>query len=575
MKKLTLLLVVLLMALPLASTGAQVATPDLTALAAHAPSDTVVFTAMRTDQAFIDTLDGYAAALTSNPDIGMNLGLPPGLDVTAGLDMIAEAAGWEGSFAENTAPWLGDTAVFAWVLDQYYRENPGDIYELNLDDVLQPILIVETTDADAAATLLIPTFEEAEGIEASEIDIMGETATVYIRYPDDEGGDEPDEFDITVIFREDHFVFGTYSAMQSFLTADASLADNADFQETLALLPLDSYNAFGYGNQPAAVEIYNDAIEAGSTFLELERDTYAEAGSVVGGAVIQEGDAFTLDFAINGRGGEANLNLVNVGAVDFAFAENITTRFPLVIHATNLAGIVDATFETAGEIDESAAEARAEASEELEAEIGLTLDDVFGWMTADFALILGPSAQASDASSMMDYVSALPVEFGLLIDAAPDRDAAVAVVDAVETYTQAELDALADAAEVTLTREGARRTYTAIDNTGNVPFPVEIQFGLVDNLFVLGTPGTTRPGDPLTSSETFGAAGATLLPNPSSVYYIDFSPLGAVIEPLQDLDPAIVTTKGVLETLEYATISTAVDDSGNGFVRGVLDLRSE
>ena len=570
LQKITMFLTVLLLTLATFGTSAQVATADLTILAdLFTAEDTYIFASIRADDDFVATLDGYAAQIGAETDL-----YGEELDLSTALDQAVTEAQLGDDFETAIRPWLGDTVGLGFMLSPF--ADPENLE--NLSSELLPTFAAELADVEAGQAALVSLFTNQEGREPTEGTIGDFTTFTFIF--DQESG-EPRASDIMLAFTDDAVLVGQYAQISVLvMEGKTPLTAYEDFNTTVGLLTEDAYNVLSYGNQPLAATALDATLEnlAEDSFrreqLETEREFYQNTGSFVVGARIEEERIFNIEVAVNGRGGETLFSVLDTGAVDFAFAENITTRFPLVIHLTNLAGFIDESIVAANEINEDSGEAVDQANEASRTAIGLSLEEIYGWMVNDYAIVFGPSVQASDASGINDYITDLPLEFGILIDPSADEATAVRVVDAVETVMREQLAPAAEGtAEFTIEREGDLITVTAIDQTGNVPFPLSVNFGLTGGAFVLATPGVLMEGTPLPEGETFQAAAGTLVVDPTSVFYIDFKPLVPFLRPLAPLDPSVGTSVSVLDLLDFATISSTIGADGNGYAKAVIAFK--
>jgi len=575
------LLAMVVLCLPLAS--AQVDTDDLTTLANEFPTEeAVLFASIRTDDAFIQQLDGLFAPFYPYAD-----DLPPDFTLQMGLDLALEEAEIDGTFDEVIRPWLGDTVGLAAFVNPAAFE--GDTTFLSVETVfddLLPAIAVQITDKDEAIAFL-EMLMEAEG-ETADITERGDY-TVYV------------VDDVAIAFSDDTALLYPADEFETdLLSGDfATIADDAIFDTTLASMPQDAYNALIYANTPVILSVFErvaaepeafGAEEAQETIAFFEQFGF---GGVAGGAVILEGDTFTIDTVIVDAADY--LSAADLGTIDPAFAGLIPATTPFVIHGTNLAASYQAALDVVEQLGddtdvEELNQGLAEVDQVLQAQVGLNLEDIVGWMSNDYALTLSLSDTALNSSSIFGLIGANPAELGVLIDASADPAAAVAVVDAVEELLDGPLLGAAlqqteePIVDVSLEREGDVLTATVSDETGQVPFPVELRVGVEDDVFYIGTPGlanaVTAGDGGLASTDALQDALGVFLPEPYSAYFIsvdNLTPLVGIAESFadeEDMDD-IETAAELLSLFRHLTISQAVDAENNALVRATITLSDE
>lgn len=140
MKKLLLLLLALLLSAP-----AVIAAPtaDLVALARYAPSDSLAFAAIRTDDAYLQTLDSLFTTVAAKLPSGI---VPPGIALQPLLNLAAQQITGQ-DFATGIRTWLGDTAALAVLSPNPDSRN----FQLGL---LAAISITDRAAAEAFVTKL-------------------------------------------------------------------------------------------------------------------------------------------------------------------------------------------------------------------------------------------------------------------------------------------------------------------------------------------------------------------------------------------------------------------------------------
>lgn len=574
------LTLVSVLSLSVVGVSAQVASTDLTALAAEFPEDAVFFASIRTDDAFIDELDALLAPFYPYAE-----DLPPGFTLRDGLDLALIESELGLDFERSVRPWLGNTAAAAAFVDPNTLADTEFLTTDRVFDNLEAIIAVEITDRAAAETF----FNNA--IEAQDADIEATQRGAYTYY------EIP--FGPVIAIDDDTLLFGEEFIMveTGVLAGDfASLSSSGDLSNTLALLPQSDYNAALYVNVPeiqsviqTVADTSTDLFGASDAEESLAALNVLELGSGVVGFTVLDGRTLTVDLAL--QNGAALIQEAQIGSVDPNFAAQIPAATPLVLHGTNLNGILQGALDTISELGtetdaQELEEGITELNDTLQAEVGLTLEDIIGWMVNDYALLLRPSDSALNATSIFGLLGDNPLDGGILIDASADPAAAVRLVDVIEkiitgeladTITQEEEDVTID-----LAREGDILTVTV--TSGELPFPVEVQVGVSNDVFFIGTPGIASSilaGDGgLGSTSNFEGALSLTLPDTYSLYYADFDNLAPVVEILEsvaeDEDAADIALLGELLALfDHATLSQSLDTDGNAFTRATITLAGE
>jgi hypothetical protein len=591
--------IVLLLAVVLAVSAlpmAVSATPinELNALASYFPEDTPIFFSFRTDDAFLDELDGLYSTLSSKLP-----GVVPPFDLNSTLDLGVSQIVPGGTFADNIRPWLGDTAAFA-VLS---LEKQTDADTTN-DEEGEFVLALAITDRAAAEDFLVNTFNQ-QNVEFEQE--SGDGFTLFTPQ------NEVDVFanESAVIIRDDVALIGTLAEINLVNEGvSAALADSADFAATLDLLPEDDYNLIGYFNLADAL---SDAIVNSPDAVMMDMGFFTSLTQAVGtqavGGTILDGRSLVLD-TVQRLGDVAllessGLQIADLGAVDPAFAVHIPGNAPFVAHGTNLKTLVETTLNNLRQTIVKAAEASPEddSSELEEMDEGINefnrvfteatgLDfeqDVIGWMTGDFAAFLRLSPQLADGRlTTAKLTQTFPVDFGIAIENT-DGAAAQRTVEGLTQGLQYAIEQ-ADPSETTnveVSQEtigGADVTVITLlpSDTSGMPYSLDILMGANEEVFAMGTRAAVTaildPSNSLADEPAFAEAAAYLLADASSVFFLNPSPL----LPLADLAGEFASpdeaeaqqniARAGINLFSSATISQSTDDNGNTIGRFVLTL---
>lgn len=536
----------------------------LTRLADYYPADTVLFFASRTDGDFIATLETVTDKISG--------ALPAGSipDLSDSLDMAAQQIDPEGDFESVFGPWLGDTMAFG-------------IPEFNMRGSDQPVIVaLEITDADAAEAFL----ESSGALETYSRD---EEDGYTLFSPMNRQAGQP-----FVILRDDIALLSINAdIVATGGLQDSPLSANDAFISTVNQLPASEYNMVFYNDYGQLVSammptLMDNSISGSMPPLpDFYSDVFDALGPQAYGATIIDGRSLTLDFVATFTDTSVfdqfgGISTEGMEPVDPAFARFIPSGTPLVIQVNgadrtyaaqmeSLNAMFDSFMEQ-GVLDEDDLQEFKQGVFALETGIrgvtGLEPGEIFDWMTGDLAIYLGLSPRASDASSIMDIMGDLPVDFAVTLEAT-DPAAASAVVEGLA-------NGLADlpAEGLSVSREdvnGANALVFSFAGQG-VPFPIELLVAANDDIFTFGTRRyvsfALNPGEGLDTDPAYLESVGTLLPDSASILYLS----GAGLQPLADImmladdsrstERDAETLSAVLDLISSASISTNILDEG-------------
>lgn len=573
MKKL-LILVVLLMAAVSVMPAAATPVDELTELAAYFPEDTPIFFTLRTDTAYIETVDDLLARIVDAVP-----GMPP-VSLTQELDRMAEEAS-DGSFAEVFGPWLGDKASFG-LID--LAATADDDRE---NDIGAFLLVVEITDRDAAVEYLLSvTDDDYEMVEDGDFTVFQPVV--------DPSDDDDDPMPPIAVGDDVIFVGGIETAMAGM--PDPALSGSDAFVTALDSLPGDDYNILGIINSEALAEFAASEIPADSpdaaTLASLQ-----SLDQIALGFTLLDNRSLTIDFAVGVNTGVLSevtgVTEFAMTPIDMSFADHIPAGTPIVIIGNNLR----ATYENAlTSLSSLAAMEGEEGQDEFDKGLqqvtfmlrgltGLDLEeDVLRWMTGEYALYLGLSPAVAEADNLFAALAdGLPVNFGLLIDASADPDAAADVVAGIiqaVDFAAAQAD---ETTEIDITDETIGGTEASVITiTGQtMPFPIELLVASNDEVFVFGTRSSVRaalaPDGGLSSEASFEEALRYALPDSTAFAYL----AGEGLQPLANIAAMAGGSEGEMQAemlrsvfglISSASISSTVSDDGLQVQRWVLTL---
>lgn len=322
MKKLTLLFLLLVLALTAFALPASAAAPeDLTMLADVAPEGTPSFIAIRTDDGYIEALDGLLARVAEVvPDLR-------GFTISDLLDTVAlNIPGFTGDFDENVRPWLGDSAAAFTLTFDPLMTGEGNM--------AGGVLVISVTDAAAAEvfldTLLARDLENAELLKEETEDgiLYGNTR-------------EPGVFLLT----ESLLIIAERRDIPALVLPgeDApSLADSEVFQNALESLPGDDYNIIAYNDSR---EIVGQALAmvqeelAGQLPFELDMTMWGDfLGVNIAGFTILNGRTLTIDAVTVADAAPEALAPLSGGTVNLDFLDNVPNSAALLIAGEGFGG---------------------------------------------------------------------------------------------------------------------------------------------------------------------------------------------------------------------------------------------
>ncbi len=281
--RLTLLLLILA-ALSLsvsAQDAAENAAPDINALAAYLPADTLAYLSIRTDDAYIDAIESLLNKTTDT--FGGE-----SIDIRAEIDAALQPADF--TYADDIRSWLGDSAALA------IFNSPG----LIANGPEQFASLFAITDRDAAET-----FVSAVLSQLSREEIPAAATPNSLQY------DLPGMDGISILITDDFLAITTEpELLLSIADSDSAetLLGTGDFitASSTDLAPAP-YNVFGYINPSPALQALAPAAQAllgNNDLVEIDVDELlAAVGPLAFGLTIIDGRALVADFiAISGEG---------------------------------------------------------------------------------------------------------------------------------------------------------------------------------------------------------------------------------------------------------------------------------
>ncbi len=563
MKKLMIIILALLLVLPLMT---MAATPidELTELADYAPADAWFFAVIRTDDGYIESLDGVLGNILAKFPEDM---VPPGISFVQILDEPVRGFTdkFNDTFVDAIRPWLGDRAAVI---------VPG---VEALDAPSSPLTyVIQVTDRDAAAAFLDSVLvAEDGGFSYYEVAETEDGALLYT---------SEYSIDPHVLLMDDVLLIGDLSRGIGALVMPgedaARLSSTEAFADAIAALPEDDYNIFGYVNGEPIVDVLGSF--AGEV-PELATLDLAEVGPMVGqfafGFTVLEGRTLVIDIANTG-----DINTAEDG-IDLGLLESVPAGSALVIEGSGIGGTFQLLLDSLVMLDETLVEQGILPIEELgpfsnlgpaqlaafirlslEGTYQIDLQETLEWMNGDFLIFAGVSEDEN--SPLFGYAP----ELGMIMS----TDNPEATAEFVANY----MEIVANVYAPTTFEDGIG--VIPLGAFFSMPEVAELIVTSNDNFFAMGTSNSIKfaldpSGPDVTSTDAYAYESGFFLDNTDLLFYVAVEPLRAValdlieqgIIPIPERDMEAVI--GLLDVLDSASITSTRGD-GSSAVRLTLTL---
>ncbi|QPC83892.1 hypothetical protein G4Y79_05805 [Phototrophicus methaneseepsis] len=591
MRKMALLATMLI--LLLAGTTQARDKDTLTSLARYYADDTAIYLSARTDEDFAPVLTDLVDRLR----LFFPKDVPP-ITAEALLNMFAQQTAG-GTFEATYGTWVGDSAAFGLTLDVDYMMA-------SMNDMPPFFISVAITDRDAAMAFLDEQVSHDESGELIGYSLIEEGGlTIYLA---DESEDATYAVGDDVLFITPDVELLPREAVEN------PLAAQADFNETVALLPNEAYNILAYIDSGAVNRFSQDLSTA---VLAAENTTNSgmpgmlqQLSNVQGvqawGFVVLDGDTLTMDLATNITDttlyDEAGISLTTLPALDTAFTTHIPSNALMVAQSSDFGPTVQMSLENlrrfSAFLDENgglmsliAVPREMMQPEEIVAMESFSLNSLIGMLNTGFAGLTGLNLERDVLpvlnGDVVAYLRVLPVEdfeapilpdFGLMFQTDNAEGATMlvdALVDASAAYgTDFSVEAYGDA--------GAALNMPLIGESMGTRHPnLDLLFGADNGVFSFGTRPAVEAAlsteDNITSTAAYQAAQAYFLPNSGVLLYIDIAPLGELIDELIasgeiPLTAEVEQARTAISLLESATGTVTSIDPTSTIARFTLTL---
>lgn len=537
MRRLLLIGLTILLVSVFALPAAAIPTSDLASMASYYPANAVFYVGFRTDQAFIDTLDGVISRVEQIGDPSAN-----GSNLLEGLDEAAQTltSNPSATFLETFRPLLGNIGAVG-TTDAFplIDEDPTN------DDKAGIGVALQITDR-AGVTALLQDMISAN--DANAMFVVESTDTADTIVPSDSN-----QMPVPYYFYvgNDVLLVGNTDAVLNSVSLTNTLAGSEDFNSTISQLPNGDYNIAAYlaigpiaRAQITSLEAMTadmPELDAQMAQLDALSGVYDSINGVAIGFVILEEVHFTMDFyaSIDSSAYLEQLGIspdVLAGFTPFdpAFASRLPADAAAVILSSNLGANIDNSLSTNLQM---MGDMQGMGAEELEAALnqinfvlrgatGLTLDEITASLNGQFALGLSINPEALMAGMMGGGESTADLfGFGLVFE---NVDGGVQpLYDGIAQAVQQFLP-MAEESGITLealdVQGGSGWTITIPPQTTDLSYPLLIQMAVNDSVFVLGTPDYVTQAlsadGGLAADASFQSSLSTSLPGAPAFLYL-------------------------------------------------------
>jgi hypothetical protein len=519
---------------------------DLTSLAAFYPADTVLFAAVRSDDAYLETLNAAISRIQRRVDA-------PVSTIQDAINDALDPAGL--TFEEHIRPWLGDSIA---------------VGVRNLDSRFGAQLMITLAVADPDMLMV---WLETAGIEM-------EDAEEFVEF----------ELEDAVLRLYDGALVVSQSAdlLNEFAEGER-LNDSEDFTATLALLPESDYNIVAYVQTSEIMEVLQAQMEAnGDETADMINmlGGFGASGSQALGFTVLDGNNFVIDIAAHAAADAQPA--ADSAPLDLDFAARVPANTLLYIQDTNFGEDLRRTINLFALVVELGIDQQVASSvgEEVPPFIAnMDRNDVRAFINLAFAGFTGLNLEN-------DVLANLNGNIGMYIGVMPTADGIVPEAGVVAEMDGAASERIFNSLQDALTQYEA--DFSVDGNVLTLPLPTpdglesagedlmfDLTLGYNDEVFAIGTASAVNfsldPGDAsLASQAEFIAAQDTFLADAETLLYANIAPLARFID--DEVSPEASQYGNdalkILSLFESASISSLVDDDGASLARAVITMRS-
>lgn len=273
-RSLFILMLVSLLIVAVAPISAQDSTADPRTLAQYLPADTFAYIGIRTDQAYLETIN----AVISQVAAATGEDVPEGGALGMFAEQIETATEGQFTYESGIRAWLGNSAAIAVVNFPQLMTNPN-----------AALFLVEVKDPQPLRELLASRFINFEDDATIE---EGDGFTYY---------KNESSFSTSLLLTDTMFYAGPSTVIDSVI-ADRSadtLATSPNFIAAYDALPADTYNLFGYLDGASLVRTLSAFSDPDNLAFPIDFEKLEAAVNVQSfGGTIFEDRTFALDFAL-------------------------------------------------------------------------------------------------------------------------------------------------------------------------------------------------------------------------------------------------------------------------------------
>ena len=509
--------VLMLLSLP-AGVGAVEPDTGAAALAQYFSEDVEFFYGMRTDDAYLDELDGLLADAIAKLPASIAAEIPPTTlrgELVKALNDASDNANFDLSL-EALREWVGDYMAFT-TTDINASTPPAS-------------LALSITDRAAAEAFWDSVLEVAPLMENYEKVAEGDF-TLYQSTDDSDDGP-------LVAINDDVLLILDEQASGADILPAAPLSESEAFQTAVSNLPAQAYNILGY--------VSADAFDMADTGL-VTTTSVLNPGNVAFGLTILDDVTLTIDVVLS----NPENTTPALPPVDPTFARFIPANAAAVAHSTDLSALYTLLVQQL-----KLTGASTDGPEQIKsglAMLGIDLqEDILGWTTGDYAVYMSIDPDAfititgvGGAFGAPPAFETFPLNAGLLIEATDPEAAATLATKLTNTLKQfASNQPEITFSDVTVAGTSATVISTEVPMGAGDSLTLELLLGASDEVFFFGTAPdlmATLAGEPgLDQSALYQATSAYFVPQPSSILYTDDTGLLTVtVVPLALIGPAV------------------------------------
>ncbi len=528
-----LILALSMLALPVFA----VPTQNLAGLANFYPEDTFMYFGFRTDAAFFDEIESLVTRIADATGEDAS-------EFGEGLNEIAQGltGNPDSTFADTIQPLLGDVGAFG-IIDA----NP--LFDDRRSNDLDSGMLFALSITDRAA------FQDA--LMSNET-FMGlftvvEDGDDYVIFGPSEDTENTEQGYMYI--GSSVLLYATDMSLFPQAEFSARLSENANFTDTLNMLPAGDYATVGFINPAGMIATFSEMMteEMGGE-VDIFGDmltSYQESLHGVGlGFTVLDQDNLTMDVSVNAdleaMAESTGMVMPEYGAVDPAFAARVPENAALVFFYPDLGQAISQASEQFSAVMEMQQQmmqemgADPEDFDEVENQLaamqfgiqmvtGGTLEESFGWATGQSAFAAG-----IDYSAFPNGLQGDPTRnpFNLSFVAENVEGGAQQLYDGLTSF----LDGVASSAdnivisEKPLVNGEATNISITVDDT---PFPIEVQIAVTDSIFAVGTPDYVEAalaGDGgIGATAAFQNAASVSLSDTLAYGYLTFEPIATLM----------------------------------------------